>query len=66
MGLRMQSLHVSTISTTAPNTISSMKEAKDSLIGLMTDKERLEAELKALSTMLDSVRVSLLYSLGWP
>lgn len=56
MGLRMDDLHAPTVPT-GPTTTSSNGVSKDnlSLTELIAEKDRVELELKALSSVLDSV-----------
>lgn len=61
MGLRMDDLHAPTVQSgpTSQPTVNGL-ETKQSLQELITQKENFEAELSALGSVLDSVRLSIL------
>ena len=59
MGLRMDSIHSTTVPAgpTSANTLGKgVRSGKQSLHELITQKERIESEMSALSSVLDSVR----------
>ena len=58
MGLRMDDLHAPTVPS-GPSSVPSNGVSKDrlSLMELIAEKDRVESELKALGSVLDSVRL---------
>ena len=62
MGLHMDDLHTPTVAsgrTSGPQSSKNGDEDKRSLLDLIADKDRLEEELKALMSVLESVRLPL-------
>lgn len=57
MGIPMESMHAPTVASgpTAANGVRELDLSKLTLPGLIEEKERLEAELKALGSVLESV-----------
>ena len=62
MGIRMDSIHAPTVEagpTSGPSRSNGVDSNTASLFELMAEKDRVEAEIKALGEVLDSVRSSI-------
>ena len=58
MGLRMDDIHMPTVEagpTTRPTPLTTRNGAEPSLLDLMSERDRVESELKALGSVLESV-----------
>ena len=63
MGLRMDDIHTPTVAsgqTSGPGPANGVSTEKLSLMGLVSEKTRVEEELRALGSVLDSVGASMM------